>query len=148
MSREFNGAYAGDTCPSGQLRGWVSAEETAKQLGTQAERLVDAVARGAIGGEQYYRGFGHRHTVIEKVPVETISATRGNFIDNITARGILGISRKQYDLVLSVGFFYSSLPMTLPPLVSGPFDLASVKQIVQGIASRARMMTRRLRSSH
>lgn len=138
VSREFNGAYVGGACPSGQPRDWISAAEAAKQLGIRAERLVDAVAKGVIDGEQHSSGFGHRHTMITRPTVEAIAANRGNFIDKTTAREFLGISRKQYDLIFSAGLFGASLPNSPPALVSGPHDLRALKEIVHRIAVGAR----------
>lgn len=119
VQSEFDGAYAGGTNSPSDMRDWVSAAKAYKILHTRAERLVNAVAKQQLAGRQYASGFGHRHTMIHRDTVANIVQDRQRFINKTAARELLGISRKQYDLLAEAGLTAHFIPETLPPLVDG-----------------------------
>ncbi|WP_281992814.1 TniQ family protein [Sulfitobacter geojensis] len=137
VQREFDGAYAGGTNSPSDKWDWVSAAEAAKILHIRAERLVDAVAKQRIPGRKYASGFGHRHTMIHRDTVANIVQDRQRFIDKTAARELLGISRKQYDLLAEAGLTAHFILETLPPLVDGQHDSVAVKRFIADIASTA-----------
>jgi len=137
VQREFDGAYAGGAGAPSDMRNWVSAAEAAKILHIRADRLVNAVAKQRIPGKKYASGFGHRHTMIHRDTVAEIAQDRQRFIDKTTAREVLGISRKQYDLLAEAGLIARFIPETLPPLVDGQYDSVAIKRFVDDISSTA-----------
>lgn len=138
VSEEFDGAYVGAIDLSPELeREWVSAAEAARMIGIRSDRIVDAVANKEIDGKLYSRGFGHRHTVIHRTTVDIIRANRCRFGDLKTLRYLLGVSRKQYDLLREAGLMETVVAMDLPPLVAGSHDLEAARALVNQVAEGA-----------
>ena len=137
VAGEFDGAYVGGILVPSDLRAWISAAEAARSLGIRAERIVDAVGKGQIIGRLDTSGFGHRHTMLPREEVEAIRKNRKCFVTKSDAREFLGISRKQYDLLIEAGDFASCMPGEAPPLVDGTHDLEAMRQLVNSIAARA-----------
>ncbi|WP_371158471.1 hypothetical protein [Jannaschia sp. 2305UL9-9] len=124
VGEEFDGAYVGAIDLSPELeRVWVSAAEAARMIGIRPDRIVDAVANKQIDGKLYSRGFGYRHTVIHRTTVDTVLANRCRFGDLKALRDLLGVSRKQYDLLREAEFMETVVAIDLPPLVDGNHDL-------------------------
>lgn len=135
VKNEFDGVYAGNIETATQDRSWISAAHAARDIGIRAERIVDAVSKGAIPGTKHHSGMGHRHTVIHQSTIEEIKRNRQRFIDKKTLRENLGISRKQCDLLISVDFLKPCLPEELLPLVDGRFDRGETEDLVAKIAT-------------
>jgi len=138
VSEEFDGAYVGaiDLSPEFE-REWVPAAEAARMIGIRPDRIVDAVANKKIDGKLYSRGFGHRHTVIHRTTLDAVRANRCRFGDKKALRDLLGVSRKQYDLLCEAGFMESVVAMDLPPLVDGNHDLEAARALVSQVAECA-----------
>ncbi|MBI6630922.1 TniQ family protein [Pontibaca salina] len=137
VAREFDGAYTGGAVGTETERDWVSAAEAARLIGISAERIVDAVSKDLIDGQIFSSGFGHRHTTVRRAVIDQVLTDRARFIDKTSAREQLGISRKQFDLLVRSKFVSEALPAERPPLVDGLFDRVALTQIVAGIARQS-----------
>ncbi len=118
----FDGAYASQLTNTGIEREWVSATEAAKMIGVRAERLVEAVANGTIEGVQRLSGSGHRHTQVRRTVVQEVVSSRERFVTALAAAKILGVSRKQFNMIGEAGAITPVDTSNRPPLVEGGFD--------------------------
>jgi hypothetical protein len=134
---QFDGVYVGGTSSHHADREWISAAEAARIIGIRPERIVKAVADGALEGNQYCRGFGHRQTAIKRSSVKVILLDREQFWDKSKAREMLGVSRKQFETLVRGGFLSGSLPAQRPLFADGTVDSHTLKQLVGAIAGNA-----------
>ena len=79
----------------------------------------------------------HRHTAIHRTTVDTVRANRCRFGDLKALRDLLGVSRKQYDLLREAGLMETVVAMDLPPLVDGNHDLEAARALVSQVAEAA-----------
>jgi hypothetical protein len=116
---------------------FMSAAEGARKLGIRAERLVAAVRQGQVVGEKRTSGFGHTHTMLPTAEVERLVALRARAATGSEVAQILGISRKQFELIRGAG--------VLPELQGNGrrlfgvavYDRAALHDIIEGIRRSA-----------
>ena len=121
VSKEFSGTYLG-SLQVDESREWVSAKEAAQEIGITSQRLVEAVQKKQIAGKQSRSGYGHTHTVIPRLEVHNILADRERYCDGTTIRNLLGVSRKQLDLLREAAVVSEIVLEDRPPLIDGGFD--------------------------
>tara|TARA_R110002020_G_C16320147_1_gene774727 strand:- start:11991 stop:13805 length:1815 start_codon:yes stop_codon:yes gene_type:complete len=135
--RHFDGTYVGGATKRGVERDWISAAEAARIIGIRPDRIVDAVAKGVLDGQQYHRGFDHRQTMIKRSEMQDILHNRSQFYDKSTTRDFLGVSRKQLEILIGAGFLGDCTPSKQPHFVEGNFDADVLALMVEVIAGNA-----------
>ncbi|WP_370163076.1 TniQ family protein [Limimaricola soesokkakensis] len=134
VKQRFGDPYA--TSKGGGDKSWLAAAQAARRLGLRAERLVAAVASGAVPGHIHASGLGHRHTVISIEAVEEIRLNRANYRTGKDLTEFLSISKKQLALLMEAGVIAEVPVEERPPLVEGRFKLDTIVAAVEAIASR------------
>lgn len=117
--------------------GWVSAAGAGEDLGIRSERIVEGVRDGLIPGEQGRSGTGHLHTIIRIETVQRIRELRARAATKDEVRGVLGVSRKQFDLLEEAGFFGEECRMPPHPCVDGGYDLDQIQRAVERVRQGA-----------
>ncbi len=132
VRRVFDGTYTGALTPD-EGREWVSATKASKLLGVRAERLVSAVSDGVVNGRLHHSGHGHRHTTIPMDEVDRLWELRAGFVSSKDASDFLGVSKKQFSLLVECGFVEKASEDGRHPLVDGTVDLPALAALVDGI---------------
>lgn len=101
---------------------WMSAAEAGRVLGIRAERVVEAVRANAVEGRFARSGSGHQHTVISWNAVEQLKSLRSRYLNKSSARDLMGVSRKQFDLLEEAGFVCQDAGVSEHPCVDGRYD--------------------------
>jgi hypothetical protein len=115
---------------------WVSAVQGGEMLGIRSERIVEAVRDGTMDGAQGRSGSGHLHTIVSMQEVEKLRELRTRSATKERVRNILGVSRKQFDLLEEAGFFAEKCRTPPHPCVDGDFDIERIRQVVDQIRQR------------
>lgn len=84
---------------------WVSTAQARDILSIRSERIVEAVRKGAMIGSQGRSGTGNLHTIVRMQDVKEIHDLRARSATREKVRGVLGVSRKQFELMEKVKFF-------------------------------------------
>ncbi|WP_170575233.1 TniQ family protein [Ruegeria atlantica] len=126
VGQHFEGSYSVGVSSD---RAWISAAEASRQLGVRAERVVAAVAAGALRGRQSTSGYGHKHTMVPRDEVEVLIAGRDNYLSAKDAMAFLGVGKNQFNLMQEAGMVVREDADALPALVDGPFDLRKLKAL-------------------
>lgn len=137
VAERFGDPYDRKTPPS--KASWLSAASAAAELGISAERIVSAVADRSIEGSLYNSGTGHRHTIIPREVVEKIRQDRARYLSGTAVRDLLGVSKKQWNLLGEAGVVSEVDPEDRPPLIDGSFDWVSIQATVETIANRTKV---------
>jgi hypothetical protein len=82
---------------------WLSAAAAARVLGVRPDRIVEAVAAGAIEGRVHHSGLGHRHCSLTRETLAAIAERRARFRDARCIASMLGISKAQLRLLADAG---------------------------------------------
>jgi hypothetical protein len=136
IADEFEGAYRGAAAAdSGRRAAWLSAAEADRLLSVRAERIVEAVASGAVAGRLHHSGIGHRHCTLKREAVDAIADNRRRYGDARAVTAMLGISRNQMSLLTEAGVVCAA--STRPPLVDGAFNLDTLMRDIEAIRERA-----------
>jgi hypothetical protein len=114
---------------------WLSAAAAARVLGARPDRIVEAVAAGAIEGRVHHSGLGHRHCSLTREAVTAIAAHRARFRDARSIALMLGISKAQLRLLADAGLLPQA-PERLA-LVDGSIDGDAIEQTVATIRAGA-----------
>lgn len=114
--------------------GWLSAAEAARTLGIRAERIVAAVAAGKLEGHQHRSGFGHTHTMVSAAKIQDIAEHGSDLATAKTAMELLGVSKKQFALLIECGAINETPKADRLPLTDGRFSRATLLAKVQKIA--------------
>lgn len=114
---------------------WMSAAAAARLLGVRPDRIVEAVASGAIEGRIHHSGLGHRHCSLTPETVAAIAGRRGRFRDARSVASMLGISRAQLRLIADAGLLPQA-PERLA-LVDGSIDGDAIEQTVATVRAGA-----------
>jgi hypothetical protein len=125
------GSVCGDTYKTSRHGGpseWVSATEAGRLLGIRAERIVEAARGGFLAAKQGRSGTGHRHTIVRTQDVDVIRTLREEAATKEKVRTILGLSRKQFDLLEEASFFGEQCRTTQHPCVDGTYSLEQIRQ--------------------
>lgn len=125
------GSVCGDTYKTsrhGGPSGWVSATEAGRLLGIRAERIVEAARGGFLAARQGRSGTGHRHTIVRTQDVDVIRTLREGAATKERVRTVLGLSRKQFDLLEEASFFGEQCRATQHPCVDGTYSLEKIRQ--------------------
>ncbi len=136
VSKEFSGTYLG-SLQVDESREWVSAKEAAQEIGITSQRLVEAVQKKQIAGKQSRSGYGHTHTVIPRLEVHNILADRERYCDGTTIRNLLGVSRKQLELLREAAVVSEIALEDRPPLIDGGFDRIALADRLARISASA-----------
>lgn len=130
------GSVCGDTYKTSLHGGpseWVSATEAGRLLGIRAERIVEAARGGFLAAKQGRSGTGHRHTIVRTQDVDVIRTLREEAATKEKVRTILGLSRKQFDLLEEASFFGEQCRTTQHPCVDGTYSLEQIRQATEQI---------------
>ena len=128
------GSVCGDTYKTSRHGGpseWVSATEAGRLLGIRAERIVEAARAGFLVAKQGRSGTGHRHTIVRTQDVDVIRTRREGAATKERVRTILGLSRKQFDLLEEASFFGEQCRTTQHPCVDGNYSLEQIHQATE-----------------
>ncbi len=112
---------------------WVSAAQAGDILGIRSERVVEAVRDGMMIGSQGRSGTGHLHTIVRMQDIEEVQELRARSGTKEKVRSILGVSRKQFQLMDEAKFFGDECRMPPHPCVDGVFDLECIRNKLDGI---------------
>lgn len=112
---------------------WVSAAQAGDILGIRSERVVEAVRDGAMIGAQGRSGTGHLHTIVRMQDIEEVHELRARSGTKEKVRSILGVSRKQFQLMEEARFFGAGCRMSAHPCVDGDYDLENICAAVDEI---------------
>lgn len=130
------GSVCGDTYKTSRhVEGssWVSATEAGRLLGIRADRIVEAARSGFIEAKQGRSGTGHRHTIVRTQDVDVIRTLREEAATKEKVRTILGLSRKQFDLLEEASFFGEQCRTPRHPCVDGTYSLKQIRQATEQI---------------
>ncbi|RKF13086.1 hypothetical protein D6850_16465 [Roseovarius spongiae] len=123
---------------------WVSAAQAGDILGIRSERVVEAVRGGMMIGSQGRSGTGHLHTIVRMQDIEEVHELRARSGTKEKVRSILGVSRKQFQLMEEARFFGAGCRMSAHPCVDGDYDLENIcaavdeiRQVAHGESARA-----------
>ncbi|WP_082677514.1 TniQ family protein [Ruegeria profundi] len=136
VAEEFNGSYVGAIVVSSQ-REWVSAKEASAELNISPQRLVEAVQKKHIAGKQSQSGYGHTHTVIPRLELVNIAADRDRYCSGLEVQRLLGIHRKQFELLREAGVVSEVAVQHRPALVDGGFDRVALLDSITKLRSSA-----------
>lgn len=114
---------------------WMSAAAAARVLGVRPDRIVEAVAAGAIEGRVHHSGLGHRHCSLTRETVAAIAAHRARFRDARSVASMLGISKAQLRLLADAGLLPQA-PERLA-LVDGTIDGDAIERTVAALRAWA-----------
>lgn len=112
---------------------WVSAAQAGDILSIRSERVVEAVREGTMIGSQGRSGTGHLHTIVRMQDVKEVCELRARSATKEKVRGVLGVSRKQFELMEEATFFDVGCRMTPHPCVDGIFDLECIRDKVDRV---------------
>ena len=116
---------------------WVSAIECGEILGVRGERIVEAVRDGKMDGAQGRSGSGHMHTIVRTADVEKVRKLRARSATKEQVRNILGVSRKQFELLEEANFFGEECRMAHHACVDGDFDLEHIREAIDRVRQGA-----------
>ncbi|MCW3784705.1 TniQ family protein [Defluviimonas salinarum] len=131
VATNFGDPYSTD---GSRDEGWISAAEAGRKLGIRAERIVAAVAAGDVEGRVHHSGFGHRHTLVPSSAIARIARTRADVVTATDMLDLLGVSKKQFALLLECGAIREIPTGDRAPLVDGRFSRSTVINSVRAIA--------------
>ncbi|HDZ82455.1 MAG TPA: hypothetical protein ENH56_14610 [Roseobacter sp.] len=117
--------------------GWLSAAEAARALGIRPDRIVAAVAAGQMVGHQHSSGFGHTHTVVPAAKIHKIAEDRSDLLTAKAAMELLGVSKKQFALLVECGAVKETPRADRSPLIDGRFSRTTLLERVQKIAGQS-----------
>jgi hypothetical protein len=120
---------------------WLTAKEASRLLGLRAERLVDAVANGSVDGHLRRSVSGHRHTVIARACVDRVASLREHYVDKVTARSRLGVSRKQFELLEEAGVVNGAAEAASHPCIDGAYDSDEMRGLLSRLRAAIRPQT-------
>ena len=132
----FEGSYAG-ALASAEQRTWLPAKQAAAKIGISPQRLAAAVQKKEIQGNLSRSGFGHEHTVVSTAQVRKIASDRDRYWDGRKARGILGVTRRQFDLLKEMALIEETPAVDRPPLTDGGFDSLRLESLLANIRRHA-----------
>lgn len=119
--------------PCGQVNNQITAKEAAAILSVRADRIVEAVHSGKIGGEIKESALGHRRTWVDRAEIEKIAIERARYWDAKTTAEFLGVSKKQFALLVNSGFIAPVERSSLPPLADGVFKASELQSLTETI---------------
>ena len=112
---------------------WVSAAHAGSILGIRSEKIVKAVRAGKMEGSQGRSGTGHLHTIVRMQDIEEVRRLRAQSATKEKVRNILGVSRKQFELMEEAKFFGEGGKMAAHPCIDGDFDLELIRDAVDRV---------------
>ncbi|WP_233589052.1 hypothetical protein [Falsigemmobacter faecalis] len=116
----------------------LTAKEAAAILAVRADRIVEAVRSGKIGGEIKESALGHRRTWVDRAESENIATESARYWEAKTAAEFLGVSKKQFALLGDAGFVAPVDRNSLPPLTDGIFKASELQRLAETIRVGAR----------
>jgi hypothetical protein len=117
---------------------WVSAAQAGDILSIRSEKVVEAVREGTMIGSQGRSGTGHLHTIVRMQDVKEVHELRARSATKEKVRSVLGVSRKQFELMEEAKFFDVGCRMLPHPCVDGAFDLECIRDAVDRVRLEAR----------
>jgi hypothetical protein len=134
------GTVCGDTYKTSRhVEGssWVSAAEAGRLLGIRADRIAEAARSGVIEAKQGRSGTGHRHTIVRTADVSALQQLRYRTATKERVRALLGVSRKQFELMEEADFFGEHCRAEQHPCVTGTYDLEQIRIAVDQVLKLA-----------
>jgi hypothetical protein len=95
VGETFSDPYLKAVACVGAEDAWISAAAASRVLGVRPDRIVEAIAAGAIDGRIHRSGLGHRHCSLAREAVAAIAKRRARFRDDRSIASMLGRARRQ-----------------------------------------------------
>jgi hypothetical protein len=131
IDARMSGLLAAATIPKEHY----SVSEVAHELGVSVTRIQSGIESGLIKAAVQIDAAPHyRQRFVARAEIERLKEIRASYIDHASARKLLGVSRKQYPLLLEAGWV-TMADESVPPVVDGPVLGASVKELLQRLHS-------------
>jgi hypothetical protein len=135
IAAEFDGSYKGTASRADRFpAAWMSAASAAGELRVRADRIVAAVADGALAGRTHRSGLGHQHCVIARSSVVEVRRNRERYIDATSAAKVLGISSRQLKLLVDADVVARAAER--PVLADGSIDRMALLEAVDDLRAR------------